>query len=78
MFSHREQQILRILGRRKMTVIQITNEFYGLTYPFERNNYIGAAIRRISRKCEHNKLPWTISGKRTFKGRTVWREKRKL
>lgn len=79
MFSEAEWEIIRILGRRKMTIAQLTENFYfngGKPNIVEPNNYIGAAVRRISKKCENNRLSWTIVGKRGAGGRTVWKAKR--
>lgn len=78
-FSDAEQQILKILGNRKMTLIEITERFYDdgdHSEVFSPNNYIGSAIRRIAKKAEHFDLPWRIAGKRDVTGRTVWKEKK--
>jgi len=80
-FSPAEKLVLEILGRRKMTIASITEEYCNtlqkdLMMP---NNYIAAVIRRIALKCEHYNLNWTLTGQGSGRGgRTVWREPREV
>ncbi len=75
-FSPHEKDILKIIGRKKLTIGQVTSEFFK-EETFEGNNYVAAIIRRIVRKCEHHQLTWTLKGQGAGRsGRTVWREKR--
>jgi hypothetical protein len=81
-FSTNERLVLKIIGRRKMTIAAVADFFYDSCSlkgdELERKNYIAGVVRRIVRKCELNNSPWTLVGKgggRT--GRTVWRQKRK-
>lgn len=80
MFSEAEKQVLKILGRKKMTITAIAEDFYfdgDIPEIADPNNYIGRVLRRIKRKCEFNKLDWTIEGKGAGShGRTVWKSKR--
>ncbi len=80
-FSEAEQQVLKILGRKKMTIQDIAEDFYhdGDSHHeiVDPGNYIANVVRRIKRKCEFFKLDWTIDGVgRGRGGRTVWRSKR--
>lgn len=77
-FSEHERMILKIVGRRKMTVQEISEEFYNSrNLPLEGRNYVAQVIRRIARKCELMKSTWTLEGKGSGRhGRTVWRSKR--
>lgn len=79
-FSEHEKLVIDIIGRRKMTIADITSEFYKQTQddePFEPNNHIAGVIRRIVKKCEHHKMTWTLEGEGTGRGgRTVWRAPR--
>lgn len=76
MFSPAEEKVIEIIGKRKITIHRIAEKFY-LNYedfqPLDPENYIGLVVRRISKKCRHYKLKWTIVGSRSVKGRTVWR-----
>lgn len=77
MFSHAEEAVIKILGRRKMTIREIAETFYkgrSAMIPMDPQNYIGNVLRRISKKCSHNKLSWNIVGERSGGGRTVWRK----
>lgn len=79
-FSRSEEEILKVLGRRKMSVQQITEKFFSdstRVEPMQPNNYIGSALRRIAKKAEHFDLNWRLAGKRDSQGRTVWRVPRK-
>ena len=76
MFSAAEEQVLKILGRRKMTIYELTERYYAdaINIPMDPENYIGRVVRRITKKCTHFKLSWTIVGTRSVQGRTVWRK----
>ncbi len=72
-FSDTEQKVLKILGRRKMTIAQLAEKIKpDLVDP---NNYLAGVVRRITRKCEHYHMTWTLKGKGAGRhGRTIWRE----
>lgn len=79
MFSFAEERVIKILGRRKLTIQAIAQKYYAskdrtLTPPMDPQNYIGRVVRRISMKCEHFELDWTIVGERINGSRTVWRK----
>lgn len=76
--STNEQRVLEILGRKKMTISEITVEFYrGHQLPIFANNVISMVVRNINKKCVHNKSDWYLNGEGAGRaGRTVWREKR--
>ena len=74
-FSPTETKVLKILGRRKMTISEIAAAFYDDKTPMDPNNVIGLAIRRINRKCERQGLPWYLNGKGAGRaGKTVWKD----
>lgn len=77
-FSEHEKLVLTIIGRRKMTVQEISDTFYhSREVPLAERNYVANIIRRIAAKCEKQKLEWTLLGKGGGRGgRTVWRGKR--
>lgn len=74
-FSPREQEILKVLGRKKMSITEIVDEL-NLDL-FDANNVIAGAVRRINKKCETKKLSWFLNGEGSGRnGRTIWKEKR--
>lgn len=78
-FSEHEKMVLHILGRRKMTVQEISEEFYhARELPLESRNYVAQVIRRITRKCDKLELEWTLYGRGGGRGgRTIWKDKRR-
>lgn len=73
-FSATEQRVLQILGRKKMTILEITEELK--LDNLDGNNRVATCIRRINRKCEYYKLTWHLEGEGTGRhGRKVWRSK---
>lgn len=78
LFSEHEKMVLKILGRRKLTVQEISDSFYhSREVPLASRNYVGLVLRRIEAKCEKFKLKWTVHGEGSGRhGKTVWRGKR--
>lgn len=60
MFSPSEQKILKILGRKKMTVTQITVELYRDRPQIHGNIVVNNCVNRIIKKCTVKKLDWTL------------------
>lgn len=76
LFSPTEQKILKTLGRKQMTISEITEKIYG-PFVYDAGNTVAGAVRRINRKCEYHKLPWFLNGAgRGRGGKTVWKDKR--
>ena len=60
-FSQREWDIIKIIGRRKLTFEQISSELFRKgDKPFDDTITVGNSIRRIIKKCGHHKLAWTL------------------
>lgn len=78
LFSEHERLVLKILGRRKLTIQELADTFYhSQEAELVSRNYVAGIIRRIEAKCEKEQLKWTILGKGSGRGgRTVWRGKR--
>lgn len=78
MFSPLQEKILKILGRKSMTIVDITTAVYSRKKKhFSANNGVGNAIRRINEKCNYHKLAWFLNGFGAGRsGRTVWKDKR--
>lgn len=62
MFSERERSIIKVLGRRKMTLSLIAEEvfFHDRDKPFDAEITINNSISRIIKKCKHHKLEWLL------------------
>ena len=76
LFSDRERFVLKIIGRKRITIQRIVDRFYLGSPPLNGNTIIASLVRKISAKCERDKLPWTIRGEGVGRtGRTVWRTK---
>jgi hypothetical protein len=62
MFSERETQIIKIIGRKKLTVKEISAELFQdeSKKPFDACVGINNSIRRINEKCAFYKVEWTL------------------
>jgi hypothetical protein len=78
MFSPTEMKVLKILGRKKMTISEITTKLCGKhKKSINAGNIVAYFIRRINMKCKFHKLDWFLNGKGAGRlGRTVWRSKK--
>lgn len=78
-FSFSEQKVLDILGKRKMTIAEIAEEFYTTVKPtVNPSNSITTFLGNINRKTSYYKLNWCIEGAGAGRGgKTVWITKRK-
>ncbi len=76
-FSAREQEVLKVLGRKKLLIVEITEMVFGKKKaPIGANNGIGSAIRRINEKCRYHKLPWFLNGMGVGRaGKAVWKDR---
>jgi hypothetical protein len=76
-FTAPEKEVLKILGRKKLTISQIVSRWGGPSHALDRNNYIASVIRRINKKCKHHGLTFSIAGEGAGRGgKTVWKESR--
>jgi hypothetical protein len=78
MFSRREQEILLILGRKKMSVGEIAEIYFaGGRMPMQAKQLISNAVLNINKKCEFYKLPWRLASKGGGRGgKTIWKQRR--
>lgn len=74
MFSPTETRVLKILGKKKMTIKILTEKYFkGQKKPYNPNNVISGAIVRINRKCDYYNQDWYIHGEGLGRhGKTVW------
>lgn len=59
-FSNTEEKILKIIGRKKLTVNEIVEKFYGPDVPFNAKIIVGNATRKIAEKCKYHRLDWIL------------------
>ena len=75
--SPTELKVMKILGRKKMTIAEITKELYKRRKrPFRVHNTIATCVNRITEKTEFYDLNWTLESKKLGRSKVVWREKR--
>lgn len=74
-FSPTETKILKIVGKRRIKIVDITKLVYkGKKKPVTANHTVATAIRRINLKCDYYKLSWSLCGSGFGRlGKTVWR-----
>lgn len=61
MFSEREDNIIKIVGRKKLTLEEISKElFKGKKPPFDKTISVANSVRRIIKKCSFYELDWTL------------------
>ena len=74
MFSPREEKILNVLGRRRMTYQSLVDEVFTLgDVPFDAEISIGNSVRKIIKKCEAAKLKWILVKKKINGRLVVWK-----
>ena len=77
-FSPTEKKVLKILNRttKKLSITEVTEKYFANgSKPIDPNAVISGAILNINKKCEFNKLSWSISGEGLGRGgKTVWIE----
>jgi hypothetical protein len=76
MFSPRETKILKLLGKKKLSIRVLSEKYYeDEACPINPGNLIAGAISRINAKCTYNKLDWFIQGEGLGRGgKIVWVE----
>ena len=61
MFSDRETQIIKIIGRKKVSLEDISSKlFQAKSKPFDGNISVANSVRRIIKKCQYHNLQWTL------------------
>jgi len=63
LFSPTELRVLKLLGKKKLTVTKLTEEYFKKEKkPLNPNAVISSAVIRINRKCKYHKLNWFVNG----------------
>lgn len=76
LFSPLENQVIKALGNRTMSLQDIAKACYKSRGPLYPRTAISVTVRRINQKCEYHKLCWFINGAGQGRpGREVWRDK---
>lgn len=79
-FSPTENKMLKILGKKKMSIAEISDKMYeGITKkPMNASIIVSGLISRINKKTEYYELKWFLDGSGQGRaGRTVWVEESK-
>lgn len=75
-FSDREQKIIKIIGRKKVTLNEIAVELFKEgNEPFESDIAVGNSVRRIIKKCTHHNLEWNLNKIREHNKLLIKKEK---
>ena len=77
-FSERERQIVKIIGKKKMTLKAITEQLFkemGGGKPFDEHISVGNSVIRIIKKCEYYQEDWTLVKTRENKKLYIKKEK---
>lgn len=76
MFSQTEERVIGLIGKKELSIAQLTKKFHKGNPPYGANNVMALTVRRIKAKCKINKLDWTLAGEGGGRaGRTVWKTK---
>lgn len=60
MFSDRESKVIKILGKKPMTLKQIAEKLFKDKIPMDANIMVSNSVSRINKKCHFNKEGWTL------------------
>lgn len=74
-FSPTESKMLKILGKKKMSIAEISEKMYeGIAKkPMNASIIVSGLISRINKKTEYFDLNWFLDGEGQGRaGRTVW------
>jgi len=78
-FSPSEKTILKILGKKKMSILEITENIFKdeKTRPINASIVVAGMIIRINKKCNYHSFDWFLNGIGQGRGgKTVWRDKK--
>lgn len=77
LFSPLENKVLIALGKRTLSIWDLTCKIYGgEPHEINQTNVIAGTVRRINKKCEHHKLDWFLNGVGAGRGgKIVWKDK---
>lgn len=72
-FSEREEAIIKIIGRKKVTLETISSELFmrSTHRPFDSDISVANSVRRIIKKCLYHDLPWTLEKTRVDRKLTI-------
>jgi hypothetical protein len=79
MFSEREEEIIKIIGKKKMSFEQIAEVLFMFgnvaDHPFDKEITVRNSVCRIIKKCEHYKLNWTLGRTKKDKKLLIHKER---
>lgn len=77
LFSPMENQILKIVGKRRISISDITEKYIEKfeSNALRPNIVISGAIKNINKKCKRHKLKWYLNGCGGGRsGKIVWKD----
>ena len=61
MFSDREEKIIKIIGKKEMTLGDIAQKLFADEMPMDANIKVNNSVNRITTKCTWYKQSWTLT-----------------
>ena len=74
-FSERENKIIKIIGRKEVTLRFITTKLFKVIGVLDPDIAVANSITRIIKKCDHHNLDWTLEKTRANNKLTIKRSK---
>lgn len=74
-FSEREAAIIKIIGRRRLTLEDISTELFKNSSTLDPKIAIANSVTRIIKKCSHYNLKWTLEKTRKNNKLTIKRKR---
>lgn len=75
-FSKREKRVLEIIGRKRVTLEEISTELFKHgTKPLDSKIAVANSVTRIIKKCSHYDLTWTLEKIRENNKLTIKRKR---
>lgn len=59
-FSSREEKIIEIIGKKKVTLEYISSELFKNSSTLDPKIAVANSVSRIIKKCEHHSLNWIL------------------
>lgn len=59
-FSEREEKIIKILGKKSLTIKEISHKLFDTNAPLNAEILVANNVRTIIKKCKFYKLSWCL------------------
>ena len=75
MFSEKEEELLKFIKKKPITIAELVVKMYGDDAPFEANKIVAGMINRIVAKINYGDSPFDVKSEGGGRGgKSVWRE----